>query len=269
MDRHNKPLAKPKTGTKEWAEESRNIYTGCRNDCRYCYARYNALRFGKIKHPREWPAMVINKDALSKTPRNLSGRRIMFPTTHDIFIDTVPECIGYLLRWLERDNPILIVSKPDLRVMLAMANAFSKWKHLVEFRLTIGSTDDNVLRTWEPGAPDYSTRMRSAAFLNDFGFETSVSIEPYLDETVGDLIGAMLETVSGVVWVGKMNRIRQRVDEMALISAGGPTIASMEAGIYSDDFVKKLYETWKRESRVRWKDSIRKVVGLEEPETVG
>ena len=42
------------SGTREWAVENVNIILGCPHKCRYCYARANALRFGKIKRAAEW-----------------------------------------------------------------------------------------------------------------------------------------------------------------------------------------------------------------------
>ena len=39
---------KPISGTKEWSVSSVNCITGCEHNCRYCYARANALRFKRI-----------------------------------------------------------------------------------------------------------------------------------------------------------------------------------------------------------------------------
>ena len=45
-------------GTKEWANAKENCIKGCSNDCRYCYAKANAIRFNRetadtwaIEHP--------------------------------------------------------------------------------------------------------------------------------------------------------------------------------------------------------------------------
>ena len=35
-------------GTEEWADKNINITRGCEYDCPYCYAKRNALRFGRI-----------------------------------------------------------------------------------------------------------------------------------------------------------------------------------------------------------------------------
>jgi DNA repair photolyase len=37
------------SGTKEWADHNVNCIRGCSNDCRYCYAKIMAKRFGRCK----------------------------------------------------------------------------------------------------------------------------------------------------------------------------------------------------------------------------
>ena len=70
-------------GVSEWAEMSANIQTGCANSCKYCFARANALRFGKISTSEEWAQEKINYDQVNKRWRKRKGV-IMFPTAHDI-----------------------------------------------------------------------------------------------------------------------------------------------------------------------------------------
>ena len=54
-------MAKKISGTKEWSIASVNCVTGCENDCRYCYARHDALtRYGgRIKSAAEWSDVKI------------------------------------------------------------------------------------------------------------------------------------------------------------------------------------------------------------------
>ena len=48
-------MSKPtKTGTREWSEQSINCCVGCAHACLYCYARANALRFGRLTRGGDW-----------------------------------------------------------------------------------------------------------------------------------------------------------------------------------------------------------------------
>ena len=42
------PANKSVSGTKEWASHNVNCYNGCCHNCLYCYARWMALRFGRM-----------------------------------------------------------------------------------------------------------------------------------------------------------------------------------------------------------------------------
>jgi DNA repair photolyase len=51
--KHPKPVKtkiikpKPVFGTKEWADRIENCLDGCSHDCKYCYAKVTAVRFGQ------------------------------------------------------------------------------------------------------------------------------------------------------------------------------------------------------------------------------
>jgi len=82
------------TGTKEWTLHCENISLGCKLDCRYCYARYDAVkRFKRLESVEDWKTMVIYKRKMAKycseykycgkdRPRKYPKRQgtIMFPS---------------------------------------------------------------------------------------------------------------------------------------------------------------------------------------------
>ena len=43
-----------KTGTREWAEHNENCIKGCRNNCRYCYAKGNGKSLWTCRRTLEW-----------------------------------------------------------------------------------------------------------------------------------------------------------------------------------------------------------------------
>ena len=79
---------KRKTGTREWSGSSFNIQLGCKNDCKYCYAKAMAAQSGR-KKPEDWANEEINKSAVYKKygRRSDKNQPIMFPTMHDINLD--------------------------------------------------------------------------------------------------------------------------------------------------------------------------------------
>lgn len=250
-----------KSGTKEWAQHSKNICNGCPNDCRYCYARYDAVRF-KRNTPDNWKNMVINEKKLNEKPRKLNGR-IMFPTTHDITKENIEQCVAYLKGWLAAGNEVLIVSKPDKECIITLCRELAQYKSQIVFRFTIGSWHDDVLKFWEPNAPCYSDRIQSLKIAFDAGFKTSVSCEPYLDEDIIQTVDMVIPFVSDVVWIGKMNKLKPRVNTSAWTPEQMAYLKRVQDA-QTDDAVKSIYEHFKDNPKVRWKESIKKVLGLPE-----
>ena len=268
MEKENKE----KTGTKEWAEHSKNIQIGCENGCTYCYAREMAVRRKLVKDNDEWVNNPRrNKYSQVEMKKNkfekLDGR-IMFPTTHDITDDNVDDCVEYLKGWLREGNEVLIVSKPKLSVILKMIKELDKYKDQITFRFTIGSNIDKVLKFWEPNAVGYGQRLASLMACYYDGWETSVSIEPALHPGLGKLIDDIYPYVTDTIWVGFMNGKDSRLDvpedREHLLDHYMELLDAVES------VIGDLHEYVKREGlvKIRWKDSVRKKLGLDEYEGV-
>ncbi|MGD0020803.1 MAG: hypothetical protein ABSC54_00725 [Smithellaceae bacterium] len=255
---------KRKTGTREWAEVSKNLFVGCKHDCRYCYAREHALRVGLIKSAEEWVVMKRNKSLIIAAPKYLSGR-IMFPTTHDIFPEHIDTTIAALHQWLIAGNNVLIVTKPHLDVIRELCASLSDFKEQIVFRFTIGSAENQSLAFWEPGAPTFEERHAALAFAFHTGFQTSVSCEPYLDHTIEDLVSCLSPLVTDTIWIGIMNDIVKRVDS-ARLTGGGIDFLNNVLCFSSWHHVEYLYNRLKKNPKIRWKDSIKKILGLPEEE---
>lgn len=196
-------------GTKEWADKTLNLLSGCHNNCKYCFGRENAIRFHR-KTPEDWREEVLNKAAFARKFAKRGGT-IMFPSTHDITQDHLTECIAYLKKMLEAGNRVLIVTKPDLVCVKAMCDELEAYKDQILFRFTIGSTDDAVLKLWEPDAPNYATRAASVQYAFWAGYNTSLSCEPMLDQRVDLVIEDLRRYVTDSIWIGKMNKLRGRL----------------------------------------------------------
>lgn len=266
-------MNRPVFGTKEWASSNINIQFGCQHDCRYCYAKAMSVRHKKIDID-SWNKPVLRQDVINKKFGKRQGT-IMFPTTHDLHPDQIPEILHVLHSILKPDNHILIVSKPHFKVVKNICDRFCSWpdnyKDQILFRFTIGSMDPDVISFWEPGAPGVEERLSSLQYAFFKGFQTSVSAEPMLDADIDRLIESVRDSVSDSIWLGKIN------DPIRRCKINGETFETPEAQEFlmratfwdRDEHVFDLYNRYQGDPMIKWKESIKKVVGLEVPTQIG
>lgn len=257
---------KPVSGTKEWAAHSLNCCLGCSHNCAYCYAKANAARY-KRRVPDDWANEEINMAAVKKSYGKRKGV-IMFPTSHDITPKTLEPCLHVLKKLLDAGNEVLIVSKPHYPCIERLCKELYHHKDRILFRFTIGSADDEVLKFWEPGAPSFRERLGSLKLAYHHGFKTSVSCEPMLDDQVGRVVRAAQDYVTDAVWIGKVNKIGSRLSlnkaPQEIVEAGRRLENSQ-----NDEAIRAIYEMFRNYPQVKWKDSIKQVVGLDRPTEAG
>ena len=242
------------TGTAEWAEVTENICRGCVNNCLYCYAAHNANRFNQ--RPRaEWEREEFTKRAAMTTYPARNGV-VMFPSSHDITPFNLLEYIRVAKLILGKGNHLLIVSKPRLDCIEKIVAELKEWREQILFRFTVGTYDADVSLLWEPGAPLPLERTKALALAMDSGYKTSVSIEPMLEGYDGTIqtVNAVRSFVTDTIWIGKMNKVRQRVAPEYFEAVG--RIETMQ----DDESIMKLYRCYERDTMIRWKDSIKEVV---------
>lgn len=247
------------SGTKEWAVAEINCCVGCPHDCRYCYARAAALKNRLIDSAEQWTQMVCTADALPSDAACHAGP-VMFPAAHDIVQENLALSIQVIDRLLAAGNRVLIVSKPDVSCIEQLCERFRDRRERILFRFTITARNPGIVSFWEPNAPDYHHRLKSLKRAFERGFETSVSSEPLLD--IGDcrrMIAEVEPFVSHSIWIGKMNRVDERV---VIDSAAAAAEVERIAAEQCDEGIRALYESLKDNRLIRWKDSIKKVVGL-------
>lgn len=256
----------PKSGTREWSDYSINIDSGCRHNCKYCYARYDAInRYNSVKNEKEWENPKRLKGFTDKCKKQ-DGRG-MFPTTHDITPENVDDCIDYLKRQLKEGNEILITSKPHLDCIKKICKELKEYKKQIMFRFTIGSYSNKILKFWEPNAPSFEERLESLKYAKDNEFETSVSCEPILDGTIPIVIGKCIDYVTQTIWLGKMNEIESRINMTKWAEDDFPYMKMIDTTTKLE-FAKWLYSIYKDTPKIRWKESYKKLLGLAEQEKV-
>ena len=244
------------SGTREWADYNVNCIKGCSNDCKYCYAKIMAKRFGRCKDGN-WKDMIVNKNAVEKKYRKYNGR-VMFPSTHDIVDE--PElqeaCFIVIGKLLEVGNEVLITTKPKLAVTEKIIEKFSPYSEHLQFRFTITSIDDSLLSFWEPNAPNFEERFESLKYAYNMGFKTSVSIEPFLDYIPQTLINILSPYITESIWLGPMNYIPLK------------SIPEVDKHYYSNirenylvKHLREIYEELRSNPIIRFKDSMNNRLG--------
>lgn len=248
------------SGTKEWASHNFNDQTGCRHGCLYCYARNNAVvRFKTRKSYEDWLREELASGAPKKSRKKYPGR-VMFPTQHDITPTFLDVHIQMLRNLLEAGNDVLLVSKPHLVCIEEICEMAQPWRDKLMFRFTIGAISQDILDYWEPHAPSFKEREMCLVTAFNSGFVTSVSAEPLLEaKAVHELVRRLSPGIRDAIWIGKMNQVRSRVDIKT--DEDERMVKMIEEG-QTDEKIKEIYERHKENPKVKWKESIKKVVGV-------
>ncbi len=259
MERNQKEVF----GTKEWAKYNENLISGCSHGCLYCYAKAIAMRFQR-RTVETWWQEIIDEKKLIKRFSKKDGR-FMFPTTHDITPDNLDFCMAFLGNILQPGNEVLVVSKPHLECIRSICETFHQYRKNILFRFTIGSADNQTLRFWDPYAPSFDERLESLIYTRKAGFQTSVSCEPMLDDEAYILIQAVIPYVTDAIWLGKGNQMIARLK----MNGHGDVVTMQKARqlmeSQSDEYIQALYARWKDTPQIKWKESVKKVVGIEIP----
>ena len=255
------------SGTAEWASRNANYINGCAHDCKYCYAKSMAVRFGR-KTADNWKAEEINFIKLSANQKHKNGYT-MFPSSHDISPENLDHSLEFLGRLIEKGNQVLVVTKPHLPVIESICNRFVGNKDKILFRFTIGSCNTETLKFWEPFAPSFEERLSSLQYAFAKGFKTSVSCEPALDTLIQELVHILLPYVTDAIWIGLPNRLKGILKLNAANDPATLKCAEVLRNTQSNDWVKDLYDTFKSNPKIKWKESIKKIIGIRRPTELG
>ena len=221
------------------------------------------MRYHKIGSVEQWYTSVINEAEVAKGRGKREGT-IMFPTTHDITPALLEPSVAVLKKLCDAGNTVLVVSKPHpdciRRICQELAAHNKEGTDRIFFRFTIGAVDNEILRYWEPNAPSFQDRFVSLSIAHDAGFRTSVSIEPMLDAPkVSILVGGIRHMVTDSIWVGKMNHVRKRVPNNGADDERHILRIELDQ---TDEKIWEIYNMLKNDPLIRWKESIKSVVGL-------
>lgn len=247
------------TGTRQWSNKSINFQTGCEHNCLVCYAKDMSIKY-KQTTKDNWEKPIVRLKDVKKKISKWNESLVMFPSSHDITPNNIEEAMIVLRKILEADNEVLIVSKPHYDCIKRICDEFGDSKDRILFRFTIGSYDNDVLKFWEPNAPSLNERMKSLKYAFNIGYNTSVSCEPMMDNRVDKVIDAVRPYVTETIWLGKVNLLWSRLERNTDMNDELMKKAKQLEQWQSDPNILKLYDKYKSDPVIKWKDSIQKVV---------
>lgn len=253
--------AKQVFGTYEWAVENANFISGCNHNCKYCYSKEMAIRF-KRKTSLNWEQEEVNINQLNKTAKKVDGL-VMFPSSHDITPINLTNSITFLEKLLKPGNKVLVVTKPHKVVIEKICATFKKSKDCIFFRFTIGSNNSETLKFWEPNSPSFEERRNSLIYAYNQGFSTSISCEPMLDDNIEELVLDLDPYVTDSIWIGKANFLLRRLKMNGVIDNETITKANELISSQSDVKIKSLFNKIRNNPKIKWKESIKKIVQIE------
>lgn len=244
-------------GVGEWAGYSYNCGVGCSHGCRYCFSCSFFVQEGIVASRDIWLNERPNINKINISQR--VDKAIQFPSAHDITPAYLETYCRTLFNILSNGNKVLLVSKPHFECIEHICREFEAFRAQMEFRFTIGSSDPELARYWEPGAPLPEERIRSLVHAVEQGYQTSVSMEPILAGRE-DAVATFRELASltnGTIWVGMMNGLEQR-----MVCNTDEDCAALEriAQLQTEAEMIALYRELLDEPQVRWKDSIKGIV---------
>jgi DNA repair photolyase len=215
----------------------------------------------------EWHNENLDLSEIERV-ENKKPSKVMFPSVHDITPTNIHYCIDSIKRILDAGHQLLIVSKPHLDCIKEICWAFSSMKDKILFRFTIGSTSNEILSFWENGAPCFEERLSCLKKAYELGFRTSVSSEPMLDDNVEDIVNKCLPYVNDALWIGKPNFLKERLTDNHASEKHFERAEELMSHL-NDERIWEIYNKFQMNPLVKWKESIKKIVGIEVPTKAG
>ena len=172
--------------------------------------------------------------------------------------------MGYLQRHLQIGNQVLVVTKSGPEVVGPLCEVLTAYdREQSEIRYTLSHLYASIGNFWEPGAPSCQERILALETAHKAGVRTSVSCEPWLEatDTLQALVSIVDPMVTETIWIGWANKLRQRTawcKSRELSNA----ITLVEA-FQTPETTRALYEALNGNPKIRWKDSIRQMLGLD------
>ena len=94
-------------------------------------------------------------------------------------------------------------------------------------------------------------------------------MQPMLDADIDSVIRPARPYITDSIWLGRANQLRQIVAIDRPGDATARALADALIATITAAFVKTLYARYRHDTVIKWKDSLKKVLGIERPTTKG
>ncbi len=165
-----------------------NAYRGCSHACTYCFARPTHEYLGLDSGDRLRPGIVVKVNAVDRlraelAPSRWQGDPIAMGTNTDPYqrAEGKYRLTRGIVEVARRGrNPFSILTKGTLvlRDLDVLTEASRRTRGAMSF--SIGTLDEDVWRTTEPGTPHPLKRVEAVARLNEAGIPCGVLVAPIL-----------------------------------------------------------------------------------------
>lgn len=195
---NGKAIYNPSGKAAEYSSWACNFYTGCSNDCEYCYCKRGVMSHVWSVYPKLKKCFSSPEHALrvfiEEMFRNIDELRecgILFSFTTDPML---PETHVLTLCAAEAANregvPVKILTKrADVEIFSKVRKMELSNRGLIAFGFTLTGHDE-----LEQNANTNMERIKAMLYLHKQGFKTFASIEPVID---GPSAFAMINLISG------------------------------------------------------------------------
>ena len=187
---NGKAIYQPSGKAAEYSAWACNFFTGCSNDCEYCYCKRGVMSHVWSTNPQlkkcfkdEMQALDIFEHELKRNLEPLRKWGLLFSFTTDPMLPETRaltiEAAGIALSY---GVPVQILTKctewlydENFRIPLERSYLWIFKKHLIAFGFTLTGFDEQ-----EPGASTNDERIEAMRELHGLGIKTFASIEPII-----------------------------------------------------------------------------------------
>ena len=196
-----------------------NLYRGCQHQCIYCDTRSECYQIEDFEHE-----ILFKENAIELLRRELAAKRVIgtigLGSMNDPYqpVETRLQLTHQALEVVaEFGFPLHIITKSDLVLHdLELLKKIDRVYATVSF--TITTTDDELAKLIEPGAPPPSARYAAMKILSENGIQTGISmmpILPFLEDNIENITAIVNQAqLAGVKYIipafGMTMRNRQR-----------------------------------------------------------
>lgn len=196
-----------------------NLYRGCQHQCIYCDSRSECYRIENFD-----TEVLVKANAIELLRKELARKRVKGTIGTGSMNDSYMPVEGKLnltgraLKVIaEFGFPVHIVTKSDL-VLRDLDTLCEINRRYAAVSFTITTTDDELARKLEPGAPLVSDRLKAMMVLAEQGIYTGITMMPILpfieddEANIADIVKKAHEHGAAyfIPWFGMSLRDRQR-----------------------------------------------------------